>query len=85
MPGYLNLCIKTWKKFLPDYHIKLLDYKSAKIYLGEGIFSNIFCEDMTLPIQVDAIRVALLKKYGGIWMDADTIILSKDIFNQQTL
>ena len=29
---------------------------------------------MALPIQADAIRVALLKKYGGIWMDADTII-----------
>ena len=31
---------------------------------------------MSLPIQADAIRVALLKKYGGIWMDADTIITS---------
>ena len=29
---------------------------------------------MALPIQADAVRVALLKKYGGIWMDADTII-----------
>ena len=35
---------------------------------------------MTLPIQADAIRVALLKKYGGIWMDADTIILNGEIF-----
>ena len=35
---------------------------------------------MTLPIQADAIRVALLKKYGGIWMDADTIILNNEIF-----
>ena len=26
---------------------------------------------MTLPIQADAIRVAILKKFGGIWMDAD--------------
>ena len=29
---------------------------------------------MSLPIQADAIRVALLKKFGGIWMDADIII-----------
>ena len=29
---------------------------------------------MQLKVQADAIRVALLKKYGGIWMDADTII-----------
>ena len=29
---------------------------------------------MPLPIQADAIRIALLKKFGGIWMDPDTII-----------
>ena len=32
---------------------------------------------MSLPIQADAIRVAVLKKFGGIWMDADTIIVSE--------
>ena len=31
---------------------------------------------MTLANQADAIRVALLKIYGGIWMDADTIIIN---------
>ena len=82
MPGYLALCIKTWKKFLPNYQINILDFNSAKIYLGESIFKNIYCEDLNLPTQVDAIRVALLKKYGGIWMDADTIVLNNDIFNK---
>lgn len=37
---------------------------------------------MTLPIQVDAIRVALLKKFGGIWMDADTIILNGEFLKE---
>ena len=32
---------------------------------------------MTLPIQADAIRVALLQKYGGIWMDLDIIITNR--------
>ena len=80
IPGYLLLCIKTWKKFLPDYEIKLLDYEAAKDYIGENLFSKIVCKDMTLPIQVDAIRVALLKKFGGIWMDPDTIILGGELF-----
>ena len=31
---------------------------------------------MSLPIQADAIRVAVLKKHGGIWMDIDTILLN---------
>ena len=74
IPGYIHLCIKTWKKFLPEYEIHILDYRSAKYYLGENIFSNIICKNMPLPIQADAIRIALLKKFGGIWMDPDTII-----------
>jgi len=82
MPGYLTLCIKTWKKFLPNYQINILDFNSAKTYLGESLFKNIYCEDLYLHTQVDAIRVALLKKYGGIWMDADTIVLNGDIFNK---
>ena len=74
IPGYLQLCIKTWKKFLPEYEIMILDYKNVKDYLGETLFSLIICKDLPLPIQADAIRVALLKRYGGIWMDVDTII-----------
>ena len=82
MPGYLKLCIKTWKKFLPDYDIKVLDYKNVKDYLGENLFSNIICKTMPLKIQADAIRVALLKKFGGIWLDADTIITNGQFINK---
>ena len=76
IPGYIHLCIKTWKKFLPDYQIKILDYETVKKYLGEKLFSQIICKNMTLPLQTDAIRVAVLKKFGGFWIDADTIILN---------
>ena len=31
---------------------------------------------MSLAVQADAIRVALLNKYGGIWMDSDSIIIN---------
>lgn len=76
IPGYINLCIKTWKKNLPQYEINILDYKGVKEYIGDELFNCIISKKMSLPIQADAIRVALLKKYGGIWMDVDTIITS---------
>ena len=78
MPGYLKLCMKTWKKFLPDYKIIILDYKSLKNNLGESLFNDIICKNMSLAVQADAIRVALLNKYGGVWIDTDTIILNGD-------
>lgn len=82
IPKYLQLCIKTWKKFLPEYEIKILDYKGVKEYLGESLFSSIIYKNMSLHIQSDAIRVAILQKYGGIWMDVDTIITNRKFLNE---
>ena len=79
IPGYISLCIKTWKKFLPEYQINILDYKKAKSFIGEPLFSNIICNNLSIMHNSDAIRVALLKKYGGIWIDADTILLNDKI------
>lgn len=77
LPGYLTLCIKTWKKYLANnYKIIILDYSNIRHYLGYKIVKQILCLDMTLPIQSDAIRVAILQKYGGIWMDADILIVN---------
>lgn len=78
MPGYLRLCIKTWKKFLPEYEIEILDYNNLEKFLGKELSNNILSKKMSKSIQADGIRVALLNKYGGIWMDTDTIILNKD-------
>ena len=75
IPGYIRLCIDTWKKFFSsEYEILELDFKTAKDYLGENLFSKIIFKQLSLQMQADAIRVALLKIYGGIWFDADTII-----------
>ena len=79
IPGYIRLCIKTWKKSLPQYKINILDYRKSKKLIGEPIFSSIVCKKMEMKIQTDAIRVAILKKYGGIWIDADTIILNDKV------
>lgn len=76
IPGYIHLCIQTWKKNLPQYEINILDYKGVKEYIGDNLFNNIISKKMSLRVQADAIRVALLKKFGGIWMDADTVIIN---------
>jgi L-rhamnose mutarotase len=82
IPGMLTLCIKTWKKFFTNYKIIILDYEKTREYLGETLFSSIICKNMTLPIQSDAIRVAILNKYGGIWMDTDTIVCNNKFIKQ---
>lgn len=82
IPDYIKLCIKTWKKNLPNYEIKIFDYESVKNSLGISLFTSIISKKMTLPIQADAIRVALLNKFGGIWMDPDIIITNGEFIKE---
>ena len=82
LPGYIKLCIKTWKKFLANnYKIIILDYNNLSKYLDKKIINKILLKHMALSFQADAIRVAILRKFGGIWMDCDTIITNSECMN----
>ena len=79
IPYYLRLCMATWKKFLPNATVVVLDYKNIGDFidvreLGLDLFSGRF----SLMHISDALRVVLLAKRGGVWLDADTIILNHD-------
>ena len=80
IPFYLRLCMETWKKFLPNATIVVLDYKNIGEFLdvrelGLNLFSD---KRFSLMHVADAIRIALLAKYGGVWLDADTIVLNSN-------
>ena len=84
LPYYLKLCFNTWNK-IQNSNLILLDYSNLKDYIDiDEIFSSNFYK-LSLPMQADCIRVALLEKYGGLWLDLDTIILSdiSDLFNHK--
>ena len=75
VPGYVRLCMETWKGCLPGYETIVLDYDSLGDWLTEDEQKAILCKKMTLAMQSDCIRCAILKKHGGIWMDADTVLV----------
>ena len=55
--------------------------KGGKFCLGEKLFSTIIDKKMSKSVQADGIRVAILQKYGGIWLDTDTIVLGREFLN----
>lgn len=79
MPDYLKLCVNTWKQFMPEYEIVMLDYKNIWDWLEEDIFYKKLFKYFSLPKQSDVIRCAVLHKYGGVWFDTDTILVNESI------
>lgn len=77
VPGYLKFCIETWKKYCPEYTINILSYKDIFEYIDRKTYDFSTLKQFSLPIQADAIRAALLYKHGGLWLDYDTIIFSR--------
>ena len=79
IPAYLKLCMQTWKKFLPEFQIVILDYSNISEYLEPNCFDDSLYKNFPLAKQADAIRCAILKTYGGVWFDVDTIITSAKV------
>ena len=49
MPAYVSLCIETWRKFLPEYEIVVLDYSNLEEYLGKHFYSSVLYKYFSLP------------------------------------
>lgn len=70
----VNLCINQIKALHLDYRIHLINSKNLRDWLPD--FPNI---SSTLPLAniADLIRLMLLDKYGGIYMDASVFVFKK--------
>ena len=42
---YLKLCLKTWKKYLPDYEIIVLNYSNLFEWIEKDTFDEILYLD----------------------------------------
>ena len=67
----VKLCQNKIQQLHPDWNLYFLDKNTINQYLN---FSNIsFPEKNYYQKKADYIRLALLEKYGGIWVDASII------------
>ena len=69
-------CIKSWKKFLPDY--KIMKWSEENVDLNECEFIKGAYENQKWAFVADYVRTKALKEYGGIYFDTDMELL-KDI------
>lgn len=71
VPLLIQRCFENWRLFHPDFAIHILDDQSVLQHIPE-----LPPELQSLPVakRSDWIRLELLHRYGGIWLDASTIL-----------
>lgn len=72
-PDYINLCIKTMETNGGLFNLVILNEKTVYDYLP-NMRKDI--DQLPIALKSDYIRIALLYHYGGIWLDADTIMMT---------
>lgn len=75
LPPVIQTCIDTWHQNGGVDCIRVLDPISVSEYLTRDELPRTF-STLTPQMQSDAVRLALLAKYGGIWLDASTVVTS---------
>jgi hypothetical protein len=68
MSGYIKLCLDTWRQ-----EFTLLNYDNLNNYTNLDIKA---LQNYTIAQISDIVRVHILRDNGGYWVDADTIMLT---------
>lgn len=67
-PNIVKACVRSWEKNNPGWEIRALDASTASHY--STISKEIYWEKLPLEKRSDLLRLELLEKYGGVWVDA---------------
>ncbi|KQV87572.1 glycosyltransferase family 32 protein [Pelomonas sp. Root1237] len=74
-PAFIQDCLANWRRFAPDHQLRLLDRTSVSQWLP-ALRTDF--DEMPPHRQADWLRVQLLARHGGVWMDA-SMLLSRDL------
>jgi hypothetical protein len=71
LPDFVRACIDTWRKNNSDFEIRI--YNKAK-FSREFPKIPIKYNELNYRHQANYIRLCLIEKYGGIWLDCTVIL-----------
>eukprot|EP01025_Chloroclados_australasicus_P017428 TRINITY_DN18900_c0_g1_i1.p1 TRINITY_DN18900_c0_g1~~TRINITY_DN18900_c0_g1_i1.p1 ORF type:complete len:358 (+),score=15.56 TRINITY_DN18900_c0_g1_i1:32-1075(+) len=82
LSSFMQLNIRCWKSVLQgEWEIRILDAnpRSQYYYLNYVQMSDLpnNFQKFSYAKKSDCIKLALLEKYGGVWMDVSTILIKK--------
>lgn len=79
-PFVIKKCLESIRRHCKNKEVIILDYESCKSYIEipDYIENKIIKGNISWTQFSDILRVSLLEKYGGLWIDAG-LYLTKDI------
>lgn len=74
MPDFMKACVRTWQETNPDWDVRILEQKTVHEYLSDVDLPNRFMSMPSCKTASDAVRLGLLARYGGIYMDVNIVL-----------
>jgi Capsular polysaccharide synthesis protein len=70
-PDLVRACVASWRQHNPGWTIRHLSYDSVKTCLPSVLdLENIFDKDLPMDALSDVLRIELLNRFGGVWVDS---------------
>ena len=73
MPELAVKCIESWKKYLPDYELRLWNEETFDLDMYP--YAREAYDNRKFAFVTDVVRLWALEKFGGVYMDTDVEIL----------
>ena len=72
VPELVAHCFDRMKKYNPEWSMVILNPKNVSKYIDDDIYGLRWAK--TPQKSTDFIRISLLEKYGGVWLDATLLV-----------
>lgn len=72
-PKLAQKCIESWKKYCPDYQI--IEWNEDNFDVNSNLFVKQAYENKKFAFVTDYVRLFVMYKYGGIYMDTDVEVI----------
>jgi hypothetical protein len=73
IPPQVHSCIDSWKRWNPSYMVVVLNKQNLQEYLPDVDLVKMKHVNDAVQRFSDFVRIHIMAKYGGIWLDGSTI------------
>jgi len=75
LPPFRRFCVHSWRLQNPGWQLRVLTARTALKYVAVDELPDVWQEMQSREQAADALRLALLARHGGVWVDSSLLCL----------